>query len=178
MAKKSLSLPKVYQLLEPGPVVMVTTASKDETDVMTMTWHMMIDFEPPIFGCVISDENYTFGLLKETQECVINIPTVEMIKKVVGVGNTSGRNLDKFNRFHLLTEAASRVKAPLLKECYANLECRVIDQRMAVKYNIFILEVVKAWIRPRRKRARMIHHCGRGVFVVDGEMIKLPSKKK
>lgn len=178
MAKKSIPLSEVYRLLEPGPVVMVTTARKDEVDVMTMSWHMMIDFEPPILGCVISDQNHTFNILKETKECVINIPTVEMAAKAVAVGNTSGRKVDKFEKFHLLQEPASYVKAPLLSECYANLECKVIDMKMVAKYNIFILEVIKAWTRPTRKRPRMIHHCGKGVFVVDGDIIELPSKKK
>lgn len=178
MKKKSIPLSKVYQLLEPGPVTMVTTSYKGHPNVMTMTWQMMIDFEPPIFACVISNENYTFGILKKTKECVINIPTVELVEKAVFVGNTSGRKVDKFEKFHLLQEPASQVKAPLLTECYANLECKVIDMKMATKYNIFILEVVKAWIRPTKKRARMVHHCGEGVFVVDGEVIKLPSKKK
>ncbi len=178
MTKKSIPLSQVYRLLEPGPVVMVTTADEDKANVMTMSWHMMIDFEPPILGCVISDQNATFKVLKKTKECVINIPTVALAAKVVGVGNTSGRTVDKFEKFQLAKEEASQVKAPLLTECYANLECKVIDMKMAAKYNIFILEVLKAWIRPAKKRARMIHYCGKGVFVVDGEIFKLPSRKK
>ena len=55
MAKKSFPLSKVYGLLEPGPVVLVTTASKVRTNIMAMSWHMMIDFEPPVVGCVISN---------------------------------------------------------------------------------------------------------------------------
>ncbi len=178
MTKKSIRLAHVYQLLEPGPVTMVTTCYKGKPNVMTMTWQMMIDFEPPIFACVISNQNYTFNILKKTKECVINIPTVELAEKVVGVGNVSGSKVDKFEKFHLRHEPASQVSAPLLTECYANIECKVIDMKMAKMYNIFILEAVKAWIRPKKKRARMMHHCGNGVFVIDGRVIKLPSKKK
>jgi flavin reductase (DIM6/NTAB) family NADH-FMN oxidoreductase RutF len=178
MKKKSLPLSKVYQLLEPGPVTLVTTAHMARPNVMTMTWQTMIDFEPPIFACIISDENYTFSILKKTKECVINVPTVEMAAKAVKIGNISGRKVDKFKKFDLEYEDASQVLAPLLSECYANLECKVIDMHMAKKYNMFILEVVKAWIRPQKKRPRFIHHCGNGVFVVDGDLIKLPSKKK
>jgi len=178
MTKKSLPLSRVYQLIEPGPVVMVTTSQEGRPNVMTMTWHMMIDFVPPILACVISNQNYTFNIIKKTKECVINIPTVELAKKVVGVGNTTGSKVDKFEKFYLSEEPASKVNAPLLTECYANLECKVIDMTMSNKYNIFILEVVKAWTRPTKKRPRMIHHCGKGVFVVDGDVIKLPSKKK
>ena len=176
--KKSLPLSKVYALLEPGPVVMVTTARNGRPNVMTMSWHTMIDFEPPIVCCVISERNYTFGLLKATKQCVINIPTVELAAKVVGCGNTSGRTVDKFQRFDLALMPASRVEAPLLAECYANLECKVIDANLATKYNFFVLEVVKAWIDPAKKRPQTIHHLGKGVFMVAGRTIKLASKKK
>jgi len=178
MLKKSFPLSKVYRLLEPGPVVMVTTAHKGRTNIMTMSWHTMIDFEPPIVGCVISDRNYTFDILKATKECALNIPTVELAKKAVDCGNTSGRNVDKFKTFRLHPEAASLIKPPLIKECYANLECKVVDSKMAAKYNLFILEVLKAWIDPSKKNPRTIHHLGRGLFMVAGRTIQLPSKMK
>lgn len=178
MAKKNLPLSKVYQYLEPGPVVMVTTSRKGKANIMTMSWQTMIDFEPPILACVISDQNYSFKFLTSTKECVINIPTVELAPKVVGVGNTTGSKVDKFEKFQLSQEPATHVKAPLLSDCFVNLECKVIDMHMAKKYNLFVLEVVKAWIRPTKKRPLTIHHWGKGLFVVDGKTIKLPSKKK
>ena len=76
MAKKSFPLSKVYGLLEPGPVIMVTTARDGNPNIMTMSWHTMMEFEPPQVGCVISNRNYSFDLLKATKECVINIPAV------------------------------------------------------------------------------------------------------
>ena len=176
--KRSFPLSKVYRLLEPGPVVMVTTASKGQTNIMTMSWHTMMEFEPPLVGCVISNRNYTFDILKATKECVINIPTVELAEKVVGCGNTSGRNVDKFKAFRLTPAAASCVKPPLIDECYANLECKVVDSRMTTQYSFFILEVLKAWIAPSRKAPRTIHHLGRGTFMVAGTTFKLPSKAK
>lgn len=178
MVKRSFPLSKVYRLLEPGPVVMVTTARKGQTNIMTLSWHTMMDFEPPIVGCVISNRNYTFDILKATKECVINIPTVELAEKAVGCGNTSGRNVDKFKAFRLTPAAASCVKPPLIDECFANLECKVVDPRMTAQYSFFILEVLKAWIDPSRKDPRTIHHLGRGTFMVAGKTIKLPSKMK
>ena len=178
MAKKSFPLSKVYTLIEPGPLVMVTTALKGRPNIMTMSWHTMIDFNPPLLGCVISDRSYTFDLLKRTGECVINIPDVGLAKKAVGCGNTSGRTVDKFKDFHLTPAEASCVKAPMVGECYANLECKVIDERMAAQYNLFILEVVQAWTDPRKKNPRPIHHRGRDVFMISGKTIKLPSKMK
>ena len=178
MAKRLFPLSKVYGLLEPGPVVMVTTALKGKSNIMTMSWHMMMEFEPPTVGCVISNRNYSFEILKSTKECVINIPTVELAEKVVACGNTSGRGVDKFEAFGLTPVPASIVAAPLIDECYANLECRVMDAGLVAKYNFFILEVLKAWIDPTIKDPRTIHHRGRGAFIVAGETIKLPSKMK
>lgn len=122
--------------------------------------------------------NNTFGILKATKECVINIPAVELAAKVVSCGNTSGQSVDKFKVFRLTPEPASLVAAPLIAECYVNLECKVVDTRMVTKYNFFILEVIKAWIDPSKKPPRTIHHLGRGAFMVAGKTITLPSKMK
>ena len=178
MKKKPLQLARVYQLLEPGPVVLVTTARKAKQNVMTMSWHTMMDFEPPIVGCVISNRDYTFEILRSTKECVINIPTAKLAKVVVGIGNVSGRTVDKFEKFDLTPLPASLVQAPLIAECYANLECRVIDTSMVTKYNFFVLEVLKAWIDPAQKNPRTMHHRGNGVFMIAGKSIRLPSKMK
>jgi len=159
-------------------VVLLTTARKGHANVMTMSWHTMMEFEPPLVGCVLSNRNFTFNILKATKECVINIPTVELAAKVVGCGNTSGRDVDKFKIFRLTPAPASRVQAPLINECYANLECRVIDTKMVTKYNFFVMEVIEAWIDPSRKSPRTIHHMGKGAFMVAGKTIKLPSKMK
>jgi flavin reductase (DIM6/NTAB) family NADH-FMN oxidoreductase RutF len=178
MAKKSFPLSKVYDLLEPGPVVMVTTARNGNPNIMTMSWHTMMEFEPPLVGCVISNRNYSFDILKTTKECVINIPTAEIAEKVVGCGNTHGANTDKFKKFHLTPKPAAKVGAPLIEECYANLECRVVDTKMVAKYCFFILEVVKAWIDPAVKNPKTIHHLGSGSFMIAGKTIKLKSKMK
>jgi flavin reductase (DIM6/NTAB) family NADH-FMN oxidoreductase RutF len=179
MTKKSLPLPKVYGLLEPGPVVLLTTAdSAGKPNVMTMSWHTMLEFEPPLVGCVVSDRNYSFGLLRSSAECVINVPTVEIAKKVVSCGNSTGARTDKFATFGLTPKPAESVVAPLIEECFANLECRVVDMSMVEKYSLFVVQVVKAWIDPAIKDRRTIHHLGHGRFMVAGETIKLPSKMK
>jgi flavin reductase (DIM6/NTAB) family NADH-FMN oxidoreductase RutF len=163
-------------LLESGPVVLVSTSHKGKANIMTMSWHTMMEFEPPLVGCVISGRNYSFDALRKTKECVLNIPTVELAKQVVGIGNCSGSQVDKFKKFKLTVLPASQVAAPLIGECYANLECKVVDTRMMNKYNFFVLEVVKAWIDPTQKNPRTLHHQGKGVFMLAGDTIKLPSK--
>ena len=178
MAKKPFPLSRVYGLLEPGPVVLLSTARKGQANIMTLSWLTMMEFEPPLIGCVISGRNYSFDILKATRECVINIPTVELAEKVLAVGNCSGRKVDKFAAAGLTPVAAACVQAPLIDECYANLECRVADTRLVNKYNFFVLEVLKAWIDPKNKDPRTLHHRGNGAFMVAGETIKLPSKMK
>jgi len=175
--KREFPLAQVYGLLEPGPVVLVTTARAGRANIMPMSWHTMMEFVPPLVGCVISNQNYTFNVLRATGECGINIPTVELARKVVACGNASGQHVDKFKTFGLTPMAGRVVKAPLIAECYANLECRVVDRRLVAQYNFFILEVVKAWVDPRQKRPRTIHHQGEGVFRVPGRTIHLPSPK-
>ncbi len=178
MPKKSIPLSKVYRLLEPGPAVLVTTSHKGRANVMTMSWHTMMEFEPPLVGCVISGRNFSFEALRKTKQCVLNIPSAELAKQVVGVGNCTGGRVDKFKRFRLTPLPALQVEAPLIAECYANLECRVVDTRMVNKYNFFVLEVVQAWIDPAQKSPRTLHHRGRGEFAVASDTIKLPSRMK
>lgn len=174
---KDLPLPEVYKLLEPGPVVLLTTAQRGRHNVMTMSWHMMVDFMPPLIACVVSNGDYSFAALRMTRECVIAIPDVSLAEKVVKIGNCSGSDTDKFAEFALTPGRAEKVAAPLIDECLANLECRAIDTRFVNKYGIFILEVVKAWQSPAKFDARTIHHRGFGTFVVDGEIIHLASEK-
>ena len=95
---KDLPLSKVYQLLEPGPVVLLTTARKGRANVMAMSWHMMVEFEPPLVACVVSNANHSFAALRATKECVIAIPALQLAPKVVQIGNCSGRDVDKFKR--------------------------------------------------------------------------------
>jgi len=178
MPKRSLPLSKVYALIEPGPVVLLTTAAAGQSNVMAMSWHTMLEFEPPLIGCVVSNRNHSYGLLKKSRECVINIPTVDIADKVVGCGNTTGARTDKFGKFGLTPCPAAVVQAPLIEECYANLECRVVDTSLVSKYMLFVMEVVKAWVDPKAKYPRTIHHLRYGSFMVAGETIKLRSKMR
>lgn len=173
MAKRRYPLAKVYGLLEPGPVVLLTTARKGRPNVMTMSWHTMMEFEPPLVGCVVSGRNHSFDALRATKECAINIPTRELAKPVVGIGNCSGTQVDKFEKFGLTPVAAGEVQAPLIAECYASLECRVTDTRLVNRYNFFILEVVQAWVDTALKQPQTLHHRGNGVFFAPGEAFRL-----
>ncbi len=173
---RKLPLSKVYQLLEPGPVVLLVTARQGRANVMAMSWHMMVEFNPPLLACVVSSADHSFSALRTTRQCVIAIPSVKFAPQLVAVGNCSGRDIDKFATHGLTALPAKHVAVPLVAECFANLECRVVDARLVNKYNMFVLEVVQAWIDPAQKSPKTIHHQGHGQFVVDGEIIKFKSK--
>lgn len=175
---KELPLAKVYQLLEPGPVVLLATAHKGRANVMTMSWHMMVDFEPPLVACIVSSGDDSFAALKASRECVIAVPAVALADQVVAVGNSHGRDLDKFAAFGLTPAKAARVGAPLIKECFANLECKVADTRLVNAYNLFVLEVVQAWIDPKQRHPKTLHHHGYGTFVIDGQTVRLKSRMR
>ena len=145
---------------------------------MPMSWHMMIEFEPPMLACVVSAANYSFAALQATGECVIAIPPRRLASAVVKAGNCSGRDIDKFEACRLTQRAAKEVAAPLVEECFANLECRITDQQLVKKYNLFILEVMQAWIDPAQRNPKTLHHHGYGKFVIDGRAIKLKSRMR
>lgn len=176
---KPLPLSEVYKLIEPGPVVLLTTSSGSRPNVMTMSWHMMVEFEPPLIACVVSEADHSFRALRRTRQCVIAIPAARLASKVVKIGNCSGRDIDKFARFGLTALPAENVSAPLVGECFANLECRVTDTRLVLRYDLFILEVVAAWTSGAgKKRPQTLHHLGYGRFALSGKTIRLASRMR
>ena len=87
---------------------------------------------------------------------------------MVGIGNTSGSEVDKFAKFKLTAAPAAKVKAPLIAECFANFECRLADSSLIGKYSLFVLEVVKAHVAKAPKYPRTLHYRGDGVFMIAG----------
>ena len=112
-------------------------------------------------------------MVSRSKQCVINVPTVDLADKVVGIGNCSGAQIDKFEKFKLTAAAADEVKAPLIAECFANLECQLVDGRLRDKYNFFIFEVVKAHAPARPKYPKTIHYRGDGMFMEAGRSLNL-----
>lgn len=169
--KLDFPVSQVRRYLEPGPIVMVSSARDDRRNIMTMGWHTVMEFSPSLVGCVIACGNYSFELIRKSRECVINLPTTSLTDIVVGVGNTSGADVDKFEKFGLTVQAATRVRAPLIGECHANFECRLVDDALVDKYNFFIFEVVKAHVAKSPKHPETLHYTGDGVFMVSGKII-------
>jgi len=163
-----MQISKAFTLMESGPVVLVTTSDGKKNNIMTISWTMVLDFTP-IFAITTGPWNYSFAALRKSKECVISIPTVDMLDKIVGVGTCSGANTDKFDKFKLTPLQGRHVQAPLIKECLANIECKVID--IVKKHNIVVLEGVAAYFDNSRKEKRTVHAVGDGTFIVDGRKL-------
>jgi flavin reductase (DIM6/NTAB) family NADH-FMN oxidoreductase RutF len=165
---RQLNQSKVFTLMESGPVILVTTHDQGRDNVMTISWTMVMDFTP-VFAITTGAWNHSFAALRKTRECVIAIPTVELLDKVVGIGTCSGVDTDKFAKFNLTRAPAKRVKAPLIRECLANIECQVTD--IIDKHGIVVLQALVAYTDPARKERRTVHAVGDGTFIVDGRKI-------
>jgi flavin reductase (DIM6/NTAB) family NADH-FMN oxidoreductase RutF len=165
---RQLKLSKAFTLMESGPVVLVTTHDGHKDNIMTISWTMVLDFTP-VFAITTGEWNHSFAALRKNRECVIAIPTVDLLDKVVGIGTCSGKDTDKFARFKLTPMRGKAVRAPLIRECLANIECRVID--IVKRHNIVVLEAVAACLDTARKEKRTVHAVGDGTFIVDGRRI-------
>lgn len=169
--KKSFPLSKVYTLLGSGPTVLISSKLAGRPNVMPIAWLTPIDFNPPIIGCCIGSHSYTHEIVKKTREFVINIPSSDMAKEVLACGHATGRKIDKFAKTGLTPVKASKVAAPIIDECFVNLECKVTDTSLIKKYDLFVAEVVAAWIRPSKKMPKTLHHITGNKFIVSGKII-------
>jgi flavin reductase (DIM6/NTAB) family NADH-FMN oxidoreductase RutF len=169
--KADFPVEKVRRFLEPGPVVLVSSAHKGQRDIMTMGWHMVLMDEPSLVGCFIWDQNYSRELVRGSKECVINVPTFDLVETVVRIGNSHGPKPDKFEEFGLTAVEATKVSAPLIAECYANFECKLIDTSLIKRYSLFVFEVVKAHAATSPRYPTTVHYRGDGVFMVSGRNV-------
>lgn len=170
-AKKDFPVSKARRYLEPGPVVLVSSRSNGESNIMTLGWHTVLEFSPSLVGCMIAAGNHSHQMIRDSGECVINVPTTDLTDKVVGIGNISGAQVDKFSEFDLTPGDARLVSAPLIKECHASFECRLYDDALVGTRNFFIFEIVAAHVAPEPEYPTTLHYTGDGLFMVAGEMI-------
>lgn len=165
---KKLKISKAFTLMEPGPVVFVSTHDGQHDNLMTISWTMVMDFTPR-FAITTGPRNFSYAALRKSRECVIAIPTVDLVDLVVGVGTCSGADTDKFAKFGLSPIKARHVRAPLVRECLANIECRVLD--IVTQHDIVVLEGLAAYVDASRKEKRTLHAVGDGTFIADGRRL-------
>jgi flavin reductase (DIM6/NTAB) family NADH-FMN oxidoreductase RutF len=160
-------LDRAFTFIESGPVVLVTTRHRRKKNVLTLSCHMSLGFEP-LLGLTLGPWNHSLAALEETGECAVNIPASDMLETAIAIGNCSGSEVDKFQAFGLAVQKASLIRAPLLAGCWRSLECRVIDR--IGKYNLFIVRGLKAWQNHGLKNPKTFHACGDGTFIIDGPL--------
>ncbi|MEG0000839.1 MAG: flavin reductase family protein [Comamonas sp.] len=169
--KHDFAVDQVRRFLEPGPVVLVSCRHGEQTDIMTMGWHTVMEFSPSLVGCVIASANHSHELIRQSRECVINLPTTRLTDVVAKIGNSSGAEIDKFLEFGLTAERAHVVGAPMIGECHASFECRLYDDALVERYDFFIFEVVKAHVARSPRHPQTLHYTGDGVFMLAGKTI-------
>lgn len=172
MAMTNLPLEKAFMLIEPGPVLLLSTQEEGRSNVMTLTWHMVVDFTPRI-ALATGPWNFSFHALMRTKECVLAVPALDLAEKTVAIGDCSGADTDKFERFGLTPLPAAKVKAPLISECLGCIECRVTNYWK--EPGIFLLDGLQAWIDPTKKESRTFHANGDGTFTADGSSMNFRS---
>ena len=165
-------LSRCLLFIEPGPVTLVSSYNKEtkKPNLMTISWTIALDFNHRMALCTGS-WNYSFDLIMKNKECVVAIPPATMAETVVKIGDISGKECNKFEKFGIKTLEAEKVDAPLIDGCIANLECKVVD--FVKKYGLIILEVVNVWENEELKDEKMFHAFGDGRFVQDGEKMDL-----
>ncbi len=169
--KVDFPVSKVRRYLEPGPIVLVSSRWRRKTNIMTLGWHTVLEFSPSLVGIMVSEENYSFEMIRDSKECVINVPTTALTDVVVAIGNSSGAQIDKFTEFGLTAEDADEVSAPMIRECHASFECRLYEDALVQRYNFFVFEVVKAHAALSPKYPETLHYTGDGIFMVSGRVI-------
>lgn len=180
-----VDLARSYLLLNHHPVVMITSAANGRTNVMSASWVMPLDFDPPKVALVVDGRSFTRELIEASGELALNIPCRDLAAKVLAAGSVCGRDCDKFAQAGLDTFAASRIAAPLISGCVAWLECRVIPEPHNQKrYDLFVAEVVAAaadpvffsegrWHFPAG-RGKTFHYRSDGAFFETGEAFQCP----
>ena len=143
--KKEVELTKAKWLVEPGCVVMVTSGDMDHPNVMTFSWQTPVNnANPCLVLLVISHVRYSYELIKQNRELVINVPGESLLEQTHLVGCVTGRGIDKFKESGLTPVPAKVVEPPFIEECAGHLECRVVEIFPMQTHDLLICEVVRA----------------------------------
>ena len=130
-------------MLYPLPAVLVSTADRaGNTNLFTVAWTGTVCSDPPMVSISVRPERYSYHMIEETGEFVINLTTEGLVRATDYCGVKSGRDVDKWKEMCLTPAAASYVCAPLVQESPVNLECRVTDRLQLGSHDMFLAEVL------------------------------------
>jgi len=142
--KVKIPISKSYRFLNFGPVVLVTSARKEKRNVAAIAWSVPLSSDPVLVGIAVYHEHFTARLISQSGEFAVNIPPAGLKEQVVKCGSVHGFNIDKFEKFRLTPLPASRIRAPLVGECFGHLECKLVKKIRVGDHWLFIGKVVAA----------------------------------
>ena len=163
---KQAPIEEFLKYIEPGPLALLTTFDGKKKNVMTISWIMPISWDA-CFTIATGPWNYSYKSLVKTRECAVCIPPANMLETAIGIGCSSGADIDKFKNFKLNYISGETVKVPLLTDCIACLECKVLEH--VKRWDLFVMRAVRLVLNEKHKHARMIHAVGDGSFKLDGD---------
>jgi len=180
--KIEVPLSKALRLINPGPVVLVTSKYEEVVNIMAAAWTTPISHDPPLVGVSISPRRFTHELIEQSGEFVLNIPGLNLARQVKLCGTRSGRNIDKFREAHLTPAEAKLVSVPLIEECLGHLECTLVEHYSLGDHTLFVGRVVAAqaeagtfsetWLLDDEE-AKPLHHLGGTYYGVLGARIRV-----
>ena len=180
--KIDVEFSSAYRLLHPMHTVLVSCATESgKPNVLPLAWVMPTSRNPALVAISVAPSRHSHGFIEETGEFVVNIPTIEIIRKTLACGRTSGKNIDKFAETGLTPLPARIAKAPIIKECVAHLECKLHSQFKTGDHTIFVGEVVAAYANKgiftdkyNIHEAKMLYHLGGNVFATLNPKLYIP----
>ncbi len=179
---------RVIRLMHPRPIVLLTCSDKEgKENAITVAWSTPTSFEPPMVAVSVSPKNYSHSLISETKEFVVNVPPIDLLDESYFIGSYSGKELDKFKEIKLTKKPAKKVKAPIIEECFAHLECKVEKEVNTGDHTLFIGLVLTAYSSEGAftnegvidiKKFKPIMHCGGNIFTTISDKIFKPKELK
>jgi len=180
--KTPVDLQRACMLLHPMHTVLVTCRGRTgKPNIITLAWAMPTSIDPPLVAISISPKRLSHKLITESKEFIVNIPTMNLLEATLFCGRRSGREHDKFKEAGFTRVRARKLKAPIIKECVAHLECRLHSQHTTGDHTIFVGQIAQAYANNDAfkdgydlKKAKMIFHLGGNRFATLNPKISTP----
>jgi len=177
--KVDIPLDKANRLINSGHVVLLSSAFEKRDNIITLAWNMPLGHKPPLMAVSLTKKRFSYGLIKKSGEFVINVPSIDLLDKVVYCGTNSGRDVDKFKETNLTAQKAATLKnAPIIKECIGYLECRLKDEKEAGDHVMLMGEITRACAekelfdeRWKVEKVKLIYHLGSKFFTTSEKEI-------
>ena len=145
--KFDVDLNQAYRLLHPKHTILLSCMDKEgKVNIITLAWCMPVSVDPPMLAMSVRPTRFSYKMIEETKEFVINIPTMDIVKETLFCGRRSGKNYDKFKETGLTPLPAKMVKSPIIKECVAHLECKLRQKTIVGDHEILVGEILTAYV--------------------------------